>query len=141
MGRKGMFGKNKLTKEEKQLRKQYFKMIRKNRKELNSLNKAACTRPWDSSYGLDYFVAYMKFMQDYYNLGWNVWQTDDTLIPLKKSLNEALEAYEKWQGLEDEFFHDDTENKENFKKILQEYPERKKKFFDLLCEHIEEWWD
>ena len=179
MGRKAMFGKEKLTKEEKQLRKQYFKMIKKNQKELDSLNKAAHRAPWDWSFGLNYLIAYMEFMQDYYNLGWNVWQTDETLVPLKKSLDATLEAYKKWDELVLDCF--DTEeikiierqyydlckkenkksnineknqfikehmspedypyNKENLEKYGKEYVKRRNKFFKLLSEHIEEWWD
>lgn len=179
MGRKAMFGKEKLTKEEKQLRKQYFKMIKKNRKELDSLNRAARTRPWDWSFGLDYLIAYMEFMRDYYNLGWNVWQTDETLVPLKKSLDETLEAYKKWDECVLDHFYPEAfkiaeqqyynlcreENKkvdlnekekyikecispdewpfteENLNKYGEEYIRRRNKFFQLLSENIEKWWD
>ena len=137
MGTKGMFGKNKLIKEEKQLRKQYFKMVKKHQKKLDTLNKVAHKAPWDWNFGLDYLIAYMEFMRDYYNLGWNIFQSEDSLVSLKKSLDATLEAYKQWE----KYTLEHPVNADNLEKFNSEYKKARNKFFKLLGEHIEEWWD
>ena len=174
-----MFNREKLTKEEKKWRKKYLKMLKKHQKELDSLNKVAHRAPWDWSFGLDYLIAYMEFMQEYYDLGWNVCQSDESLTLLKKTLKEALDAYKEWSNFNTEFFHPESyrildqeyhdlcqkENKkilineemqyieehmpseewpfseENLKKFNKLYKQKRNKFFKLLGDHIERWWD
>lgn len=148
----------------KQCKKQYKKMIRKHCKKLNKLNKAAHKSPWDYGFGLNYFIAFLEFMQDYYNLGYNVWQTDESLTPLKESLKKALDAYYEWTSWESKFFHLDEEDvyvskmkEDGTIELISKYPElhkevnlaffkeqynqKRDKFFSIVSENLERWWD
>jgi len=154
----------KLSEFNKQRKKQYWKMIKKYRKKLDELNQGARTRPWDWGFGLDYFVTYLEFMKEYYDLGWNVWQSDEKLITVKKTLKETLDAYYDWTTWESKYFHHDEEDVYTWEKqedgsikITDKYPElfekqsleyfneqyniKRNKFFALVSENLEWWWD
>lgn len=90
----------------------YQVMMAKYKKSLTKINKDASVCPWEWSYGLDYFVEFLRFMQEYYKLGVNVWamerKDEDPKryknVPTRyESLTQALAYYDKWQGLEDEY--------------------------------------
>jgi hypothetical protein len=93
------------------LSKDYFDMMRKNRRALGEIHKSAKKSPWEWSWGLDYFVQFLRFMQEYYKNGENVWgkenkewDPDRKNEPTRyESLTLALNYYDKWQGLEDEY--------------------------------------
>ncbi len=94
------------AKELKEQRKKYFKMLKKHQKNLDACNKKAHRSPWDWSFGLSYLVEYISFMKDYYDLGWNVMQSDESLKKVKNSLNKTLKAYEEWNDFVFETFDD-----------------------------------
>lgn len=90
----------------------YKAMMAKYKKSLSDINKDASTCPWEYGFGLDYFVEFLRFMQDYYKLGVNVWgmeRKDENPKKYKnyptryESISKALKYYDKWQNLEDEY--------------------------------------
>ena len=124
----------KLTKNDRKLRKKYFKMVKKHQRNLDELNKAAHRSPWDSCFMLNYMAEFMDFMQDYYNQSWNLMQSEESLTNVQNTLKETIDAYYDWQTFED----NTSERMEEFNKI---YREKRTKFFQLLADHVEEWWD
>lgn len=92
--------------------KDYQAMLAKYKKSLTHINANACVSPWEWSWGLNYFVEFLRFMRDYYALGVNVWameRKDEDPERYKnaptrlETLTEAIAYYDKWQGLEDEY--------------------------------------
>ena len=113
----------------KKLSKKYKEMIREHKKELDNLNKVA--QPWDYGFGLDYFIEFMRFMKDYYELGENVYQA----APEKalETLKEALDEYELFDtAFCSGIAHD---------KILDYEQEHWNKFCDIIKENMRIWWD
>lgn len=83
-------------KEYKKMMKRYKKLFKKSAKEL---------LPFDWSYGLDLLVNFLKWMKDYYELGYNVWTSE---IPgdksRKDSLKETLHWYDRWMNVCDDYY-------------------------------------
>lgn len=99
--------------EEKQNEKyspEYYDMQAQYSHELKEI--ADETTPWEFSYSLDFLVAHMRWMRDYYKRGENVWgmeQKDEDPkhyknIPTRlETLEKALAYYDKWQNIEEEY--------------------------------------
>lgn len=115
--------------------KNYKQMLKRNKKKLNSLNKEAVNNPWEYGHATEYLVAFMTFMYEYYMLGENVWQSDESLAEVRTTLKEALDAYYDWQSFDYFACERDVEKYNN------EYNRRREKFFKLLSDNIEKWWD
>lgn len=158
---------------------EYQAMMAKYKKSLAKINKDASTCPWEWSFGLDYFVEFLRFMQEYYKLGINVWAMERKdkdpkrykNVPTRyESISKALEYYDKWQGLEDEYItvvdHHETYKshpnddgtvtiddlgydviykygnaKKTYQKLHKEEERYKKLFVNYVAKHIHEWWD
>ena len=117
----------------------YRKMYRKHRKEMIRLAKE--DRDFDWSYLHDLVITKIKHMYEYYSAGNNVWQTDETRIPICVQLNHILQ-------LQDEIDHlyDDDENYINYTveeavSLYEKESELYKSIYKFIGEHIEEWWD
>lgn len=88
---------------------EYIRMMAQNKRKLTNINKDAARNPWEWSFGLDYFVQFLRFMRDYYKMGENVWSIEDK--EWKKgikntrleNIEKTLAYYDKWQNLEDEY--------------------------------------
>ena len=94
-------------------------------------------------------------MYEYYSNGNNVWQTDETRIPICIQLNHVLQLQEDIDHLYDdlepvimEYTTDGSytvsRNKESAAKVqelLQKESELYKSIYSFIGEHIEEWWD
>ena len=113
----------------------YKKMFKRNKKTLTKIHKEAAKNPWEYGHGTEYLVAFMKFMYEYYTLGENVWQSDESLQEVKDTLKEALDAYHDWQSFDYFAQEGDVEKYNN------EYNRRRERFFKLLSDNIEKWWD
>lgn len=90
--------------------KSYKKMMNKYKKLLRNHAKEAA--PWDYLFGLDYFVDFLRFMQEYYKLGVNVWAFETKYEGLDEfkdwptryeSISKAIEYYDKWQNASDDY--------------------------------------
>jgi len=69
--------------QEKDKKQKYNKMCREYRKKLVQIGKDA--GPWDYCFGLEFLIEHLRFMRDYYALGYNVWGEED-----KKPENDRL---------------------------------------------------
>jgi len=158
---------------------EYLALMSKYKKSLTKINKSAYSGPWEWSWGLDYFVEFLRFMQEYYKLGINVWAMERRDEDPKKyknyptryeSISKALEYYDKWQNLEEEYIavidhpetyksHDNGNGtvtiddlgfhceykygsaKRTYKKLHKDQEKYKKLFFKTVMRFMEEWWD
>ena len=138
---------------EKRLKeKAYQKMIKKNRKKIMRLAKDASTKPFDYELGLKMFVAYLEFMKDYYKLGAHVVAMElENSRPRLEGITDALECYELWHDVDDQitskYFTDHNEplDGKTYEEaqigLDMELEYYKKRFFDILKDELETWWD
>ena len=93
-----------LARKEKKARKKemraYNKMYRRHRKEL--VKHAKQTREWDYCWLFDSTIMQIKHMYEYYTERNNVWQTDETLIPIVESLGHVLALNDELDHLWDD---------------------------------------
>lgn len=131
----------------------YSRLVRGYRRRL--AKQARNFLPYDWSYLHNMNVTMLKFMLDYYKQGNNVWQTDETLLPIIDQIQLALDKDTTIDNLLDEDF--DVEYvKEADGRVTGVFPsdftERYianedaisqcyKDFYYIIGEHIEEWWD
>jgi hypothetical protein len=116
----------------------YRKMYRKHRKEMIRLAKE--DRDFDWSYLHDLVITKIKHMYEYYSAGNNVWQTDETRVPICAQLNHILQLQEEIDHIYDEvevnkLSVEDTTN------IWKKESELYKSIYTFIGEHLEEWWD
>lgn len=83
--------------DDKRLRKQYLKDIKRHRKELMKIAKN--TGPWEYGASLEFMVEHLKMMVDYYHLGYNVWGMEDEdpendRLTIASKMISEYEAYE-----------------------------------------------
>lgn len=114
----------------------YRKMYRKHRKEMIRLAKE--DRDFDWSYLHDLVITKIKHMYEYYNAGNNVWQTDETRIPICVQLNHILQLQDELDHLYD---IDRKFSVEEVNNLWKKESELYKAIYTFIGEHIEEWWD
>lgn len=137
--------------------KKYRKMMKSYKKELKKLAKKAA--PWEYGFLEEYFITYLRFMKDYFELGENVWQVDETRIPIVESLSGALNAYNEYESAWDPFFEvfgqdiDDKDIEEisrplpskDINKILEKCHRKEdrawNKFWKIVQKDFKRWWD
>lgn len=126
---------SKLERKEKQA---YRKMYKKHRKEMIRLAKE--DRDFDWSYLHDLVITKIRHMYEYYSAGNNVWQTDETRVPVCVQLNHILQLQDEIDHIYDKIevnklSVEDTTN------IWKKESELYKSIYNFIGEHIEEWWD
>ena len=114
----------------------YRKMRRRHKKELIKLVKA--DRPWDTCYLHNLVITKIKHMYEYYSAGNNVWQTDETRIPICVQLNHILQLQDELDHLYD---RDGKFSVEEVTNIWERESELYKSIYTFIGEHMEEWWD
>lgn len=110
----------------KEKKKAYKKMMRKYKKLLRKDAKAMV--PWEWSFGLDALVDFLRWMLEYYELGYNVWamehrDEDPELykgFPTRaESLKETIYYYDRWHNCCEDYYK------------IAYTPEELKKYLDL----------
>ena len=101
--------------------KQYKQMMKKWKKKILKDAKDASTSPWDYGFGLDMFVDYIYFMRDYYALGENVWQAEESHNEVKDSLNRAINEYEEWQNCHEKYIKIIHKSEDDYEKQLKHW--------------------
>lgn len=139
----------------------YIRMMGRNKRLLTNINKNAARSPWEWSWGLDYFVQFLKFMRDYYKLGKNVHAVEDkewkkgVKYTRLEGIELALHYYDMWQNIEKDYVKIAKDEKDpgfhcvykygsakkTYKKLAKVQKKYKHLFFKTVEEHIEEWWD
>jgi hypothetical protein len=83
-------------------------------------------------------------MYEYYSAGNNVWQTDETRVPICVQLNHVLQLQEEIDHLYDDIEESISEHKASpveVQKTWEKESELYKDLYKFIGEHIEEWWD
>lgn len=131
----------------------YRKMYKKHRKEMIRLAKE--DKDFDWSYLHDLVIAKVKHMYEYYKEGNNVWQTDETRIPIINQLKYILDTQYELDHLYDELekdiiientdnsfiFNDSSEYAQTATDLYNKEVELYKKLYAFIGEHLQEWWD
>ena len=119
-------------KEKKKSMRAYRKMRRRHRKELVKLAKE--TRPFDYGWLDELVRTQIRHMHEYFSAGNNVWQTDETRLPIVEQLKYVLDLYDAIDNIwtSDTLGYDQCRNKEF---------ELYQKLYSYVGEHLQEWWD
>ena len=119
-------------KEKKKSMCAYRKMRRRHRKELVKLAKE--TRPFDYGWLDELVHTQIRHMHEYFSAGNNVWQTDETRLPIVEQLKYVLDLYDAIDNIwtSDNLGYDQCRNKEF---------ELYQKLYSYVGEHLQEWWD
>ena len=131
----------------------YRKMQKRHTKALIKLAKE--DRDVDWSYLHELVITKIKHMYEYYSAGNNVWQTDETRVPICIQLNHILQLQEEIDHLYDDLepvimeHNPDgsctvSRSKESAIKVqalLEKESELYKSIYTFIGEHIGEWWD
>ena len=110
----------------------YRKMHRRHRKEL--IKQAKETREWDWGWLHDSVIMQIRHMYEYYSKKNNVWQTDETRLPIIQSLKYILDLQEEIDNLWD----DDTLSWEEEANREQELYES---IYHSIGDNLQLWWD
>lgn len=81
----------------------YKRMMRKFGGKVRKAGIEASKNPWDFCFILDTLVADLRFMLEYYKNGENVYQVDESRFEIIKTLETALDYYDKWQHAGDQY--------------------------------------
>lgn len=120
-----------LKRESKLLRKKYKSMCREHRKNLLKEIASKDFGPWDYGHGVFLFVEFLKYMRDYYALGYNVFASDEDDDRLR-TLQETIDAYEKYEAYQLlPYDHWEANEEERLRKNV----------FELIECNIRSWWD
>ena len=88
----------------------------------------------------DLVITKIKHMYEYYSSVNNVWQTDETRIPICVQLNHILQLQDEI----DHLYDDEQYTKysvEEATSLWKKESELYKSIYTFIGEHIEEWWD
>lgn len=128
----------------------YRKMYRRHRKEL--IKHAKETRAWDWCWLHDSVIMQIRHMHEYYSAGNNVWQTDETRLPIIEQLQHVLDLEEELNRLRDNHTSGCIKNEdgsitptEECTKSYVEIRNREKELYEeiysYISAHLREWWD
>jgi hypothetical protein len=109
----------------------YRKMYRRHRKELIKLAKRV--REWDYSWVDELLLTQIKHMHEYFSAGNNVWQTDETRLPIVEQLKHVLDLYDEL----DHLWGADKDYGASLKREQELYEE----IYSYVGCHLREWWD
>lgn len=110
----------------------YRKMHRRHRRELVKLAKEV--REWDYGWLDELVRTKVRHMYEYFSEGNNVWQTDDTRLPIVEQLRHVLDLYDELDNLWDGIPNDIVD-------IYSREDELYEEIYSYIGCHIREWWD
>lgn len=61
----------------KRFSKNYYKLLKINKKEILTKAKSAAGNPFNALAGVELFVSYLRLVRDYYKNGENVWAMEN----------------------------------------------------------------
>lgn len=110
-------------------------MQRRHRKELVKL--ARKTSEWDWCFLHEYVITVIRHMYEYYDADINVWQTDETRLPILSELKQILD----WQAELDSDDPDVLSLKNWWKYTLEREQETYERIYTFIGKNITGWWD
>ena len=142
----------KSRREQRKARRAYKRLNRRHRKALIKISRNIAE--WDYSYLHNLVMTHISFLYQYYTEGNNVWQSDETLMPIIKQLKYILDLDKEIEKVVDDdlgvkyveedgkliaVFPDDFLNRmnENEEKEQQLYEE----LYSSIGKNLQWWWD
>ena len=146
----------------KAVKKSYYRMMRHYRKAL--IKKARKFQPYDYGFFMEGLCTMLSWMEAYYDLGYNVFQAEDSRIEIQRSLEEVCDLLDAAAEDDDDFSDGGVETLESWIEKLNnsdnqranedaaEYRARieaqdkncidlYKKVFAKIAEDFRTWWD
>ena len=128
----------------------YNRMYRRHRKEL--VKHAKETRAWDWCWLHDSVIMQIRHMHEYYSAGNNVWQTDETRLPIVEQLQHILDLEEELNHLWDNHINGCIKNEDgsitfteectkSYVEIRNREQELYEEIYSYIGCHLREWWD
>ena len=105
----------------------YYKMKRRHRKALIKLAKE--DRDFDWEYMHILLITKIRHMYEYFSSGNNVWQTDETLLPIIEELKHVLDLQEEMDKEVDGRFY------------IEKRTEQYKAMYEYVASKMLGWWD
>lgn len=109
----------------------YRRMHRKHKRELMKLAKKV--HEWDYGWIDELVLTQIKHMYEYFSASNNVWQTDETRLPIVEQLKHVIDLYEELDGL----WGKNKDYMDSLKRERELYEE----IYSYVGCHIKEWWD
>ncbi len=125
-------------KERKKEMRAYRKMHRKHRKEL--VKHAKETYEWDYGWLYDSTIMQIRHMYEYYTARNNVFQSDDTLIPIIRTLKYVLDLDDELKHLWSDY-HEGNRDVEDYNKRAIRELDIYQEIYSHIGENIIIWWD
>lgn len=130
----------------------YRKMYRRHRKEL--VKHAKETREWDWFWLHDSIIMQIRHMHEYYTERNNVWQDDETRLPIIEQLKHILDLDEEIARMQDEDFGVEYIHKngvctavypDDYKERTQKWSDREQELYheiyNSIGKNLRWWWD
>ena len=125
-------------KRKKELRA-YRKMRRKQKREMHKLVDNAA--PYSYGWIDELVITQIKHMHEYYSSGNNVWQTDETRLPIIKELKHVLDLYSELDNVWGGVFSKDGDIEDKINIAYEKEKELYREFYLYIAEHHLNWWD
>ena len=109
----------------------YRKMYRGHKREMIKLAKQV--REWDYGWIDELVRTQIKHMYEYFSEGNNVWQTDETRLPIVEQLKHTLDLYDELDNLW-------VSDKDYATSLTREW-ELYQEIYGYVGAHLKEWWD
>ena len=110
----------------------YRKMYRRHRREMVKLAKKV--REWDYGWIDELVLTQIKHMHEYFSSGNNVWQTDETRLPIVEQLKHVFDLYDEMDG----FWDSETMD---YRQAVNREQELHEEIYGYIGAHLREWWD
>lgn len=130
----------------------FRKMHRRHRKELIKHAKQTCE--WDWGWLHDSIIMHVRHMHEYYSERNNVWQTDETRLPIIEQLKHILDLDAEIDRMQDddngvEYIHENGVCKavypDDYKERMQKWCDREQELYEelygLIGKNLRWWWD
>lgn len=114
----------------------YHKMHRRHRKEL--IKHAKETGEWDWGWLHDSIIMQIRHMHEYYTAGNNVWQTDETRLPIIEQLKHILDMAEE---IDNFYNNNDVRDFEGFEQFEAKEQALYDELYSSIGRDLRYWWD
>jgi hypothetical protein len=116
----------------------YRKMHRRHRKELVKLAKKV--RVFDYGWIDELVLTQITHMHEYFSAGNNIWQTDETRLPIVKQLKYVIDLYEELDDLWTTCY-DSVDNVDKTPQKYQREEELYQEIYSYIGSNLRNWWD
>ena len=130
----------------------YRKMYHRHRREL--IKNAKNTREFDWGWLHDSVIMQIRHMHEYYTERNNVWQTDETRLPIIEQLKHILDLEEEIARMQDEDFGVEYIHKngvctavcpDDYKERVEKWCDREQELYEEIYtsigKNLRRWWD